>query len=63
MTQVDLMNKELAPFERIKRIGLIDRELTVADGDLTPTLKVKRRELEARYRSLIDSLYGPGLER
>lgn len=63
MTRVDLMNKELAPFERIKRIGLIDRELTVADGDLTPTLKVKRRELEARYRSLIDSLYGPGLER
>jgi len=63
MTRVEQVNKDLAPFETIKRIGLIDRELTVADGDLTPTLKVKRRELEARYRALIDALYAPGEER
>jgi len=57
MTHVEQVNRELASFERIRKIALIDRELTVADGDLTPTLKVKRRDLEARYRSLIDALY------
>ena len=57
MTRVERVNKDLAPFETIKRIALLERELTVADGDLTPTMKVKRRELEARYRPLIDALY------
>jgi long-chain acyl-CoA synthetase len=49
MERVARVNAGLAPFETIKSIGLIERELTVADGDLTPTLKVKRRELAARF--------------
>lgn len=55
--RVEPFNRDLASFEKIKRIGLIDRELTVADGDLTPTLKVKRRVLSERFSPLIESLY------
>ncbi|HEX7880061.1 MAG TPA: long-chain fatty acid--CoA ligase [Candidatus Eisenbacteria bacterium] len=58
MDRVNRVNSGLAPFETIKAIALIERELTVADGDLTPTLKVKRRDLAARFSTLIESLYG-----
>jgi long-chain acyl-CoA synthetase len=58
MERVARVNAGLAPFETIKAIGLIERDLSVADGDLTPTLKVKRRELATRFESLIESLYG-----
>jgi long-chain acyl-CoA synthetase len=59
MERVERVNAGLAPFETIKAIGLIERELTVADGDLTPTLKVKRREMSTRFGPLIESLYAP----
>jgi long-chain acyl-CoA synthetase len=57
MERVNAVNRDLAPFEQIKRIGLIDRDLTVDQGDLTPTLKVKRRVLSQNFESLIESLY------
>jgi len=55
---VDSINAELAPFERIKSFELLDRELTIADGDLTPTLKVKRKIVEEHFRARIDAMYG-----
>jgi long-chain acyl-CoA synthetase len=57
LERLEPMNRDLAPFERIKRVGLIDRELTVAGGELTPTLKVKRRVVVERFRPLIEELY------
>ena len=48
---------DLAQFERPKRIALLPRELTVDAGEMTPTLKVRRRIVEEKYKSLIDSLY------
>jgi long-chain acyl-CoA synthetase len=47
----------LASFETPKRIALLDREFSIDQGELTPTLKVKRRVIERDYRSVIDSLY------
>jgi long-chain acyl-CoA synthetase len=47
----------LASFEMPKRIGLLERELSIEAGELTPTLKVKRRVIEREYKALIDSLY------
>lgn len=44
---------DLAPFERIRWVGVLPRDLTVDDGELTPTLKVKRRTVEQRYATLI----------
>jgi long-chain acyl-CoA synthetase len=42
----------------VKAILLLDRELTVDGGDLTPTLKVRRKNVNARLKEQIDRLYG-----
>ena len=47
----------LAPFERIKKVALLDREFSMAEGEITPTMKVRRREVERRYREAIESIY------
>ena len=40
---VDALNRELSQFERIKRMALLPAEFTIESGELTPTLKVKRK--------------------
>jgi long-chain acyl-CoA synthetase len=51
------LTKDLAQFERIKKIALLPREFTLEAGELTPTLKVKRRVVEQKYKDVIDRLY------
>ena len=51
------LNRDLARFEQIKKFLLLPEQPTIADGTLTPTLKLRRRELEARYRTQIELLY------
>jgi long-chain acyl-CoA synthetase len=55
--QVDTQCAELSRFERIKRIALLPRELTIEGGELTPTLKVKRRIVDEKYRDVIERIY------
>lgn len=55
--QVASHTPDLAQFERVKRIALLENELTIEGGELTPTLKVKRRVVDEKYRELIDRLY------
>jgi len=54
---IDELNGRLAQFERIKRFSLLATTFSVETGELTPTLKVKRRVIEERYRAVIDELY------
>lgn len=54
---VDALNRELSQFERIKRIALLPSEFTVESGELTPTLKVKRKVVEERWKERIEELY------
>ena len=54
---VEQMTADLAQFERIKKIALVAREFTQESGELTPTLKVKRRVVEERYKAMIDAMY------
>lgn len=55
--KVDEVTKELAPHEKIKKIALLDQEFSVEGGELTPTLKVRRKFVEEKHREVIDSLY------
>ena len=54
------LNRELPGFNQVKRHVLLDRELTLEDGELTPTLKVKRFVVAERYRERIDAVYPRG---
>ncbi|MBW1669112.1 MAG: AMP-binding protein [Deltaproteobacteria bacterium] len=55
--EVREVNKTLARVETIKRFALIPRRFYAEDGDVTPTQKVKRGNLQQQYRDLIESLY------
>jgi long-chain acyl-CoA synthetase len=54
---VEDLNRNLARFEKLKRVILIAEELSAADGTLTHTMKVRRRAVEERYRKVIDDVY------
>ena len=54
---IEELNKNLARFEKLKRVLLVPDEFSAADGTLTHTFKVRRRGIEERYRSLIDEMY------
>jgi len=55
--QVAGLTSDLAQFEKVKKLGLLEKELTIEGGELTPTLKVKRRVVDEKYRDVIDALY------
>jgi len=56
-TEVDRVNHGLSRFEQIKKFALLDRELSAEAGELTPTLKVRRRVVGERFSSIIRNLY------
>jgi long-chain acyl-CoA synthetase len=52
--------RDLASFEVPKRLLLLPRDFSLESGELTPTLKIKRRIVEQRYRAAIEELYSEG---
>jgi long-chain acyl-CoA synthetase len=54
---VDALNRDLEQYERIKRFRLLPREFSMQAGELTPTLKVRRRTVETTWREVIEQLY------
>ena len=54
---IDALNRELSQFERIKKIALLAAEFTIQSGELTPTLKVKRKVVEEKWKGVIARLY------
>jgi len=54
---VDAVNATLAPHETVKRFAFLSRPLSVAGGELTPTLKLRRDPIGRKYAALIDALY------
>ncbi len=63
--EVDRNSTDFAPYERVKKIALVDHDFSIGTGELTPTMKLKRKVIGEKYRPLIDSLYktaGPGGE-
>ena len=54
---VEEVNQNLARFEKLKKVLLVPDEFTTTDGSLTPTLKLRRKVIEERYRQQIEDLY------
>jgi long-chain acyl-CoA synthetase len=59
MVQQDIaaLTAPLSDYERIRRVALLPNDFTIDGGELTPTLKVKRRVIDERFASVIDDLY------
>ena len=55
--QVDRSAPNLASYEKVKKIALLDKEFEIEKGEITPTLKVKRNIVEEKYRGVIDAMY------
>ena len=55
--EIDKVNKNFARVESIKKFRLIDTLLTAEDEELTPTMKLKRKLVNTKYKNLIDSMY------
>lgn len=54
---VDDLNSELARYETIKKFAILPRDFTIEGGELTPSLKMKRKAIEKQYKDLLDSFY------
>jgi long-chain acyl-CoA synthetase len=54
---IDEFNKRLASYESIKKFAILDKDFTIEDGELTPTMKVKRKVISERYGKILDSFY------
>ena len=55
--EVDKVNEELARVEQIKKFKILPNKLYEEDGEITPTMKIKRSNVEKKYRDLIDDMY------
>ncbi|MBX3160918.1 MAG: long-chain fatty acid--CoA ligase [Deltaproteobacteria bacterium] len=54
---IDEVNKQLAKYETVKQFAILPKDLSVDEGELTPSLKVKRKVVEKKYAHLLDKMY------
>ena len=55
--EVDRVNKQFARVEQVKKFRLIEQKLTAEDEELTPTMKLKRKLVNEKYKALIEAMY------
>jgi long-chain acyl-CoA synthetase len=55
--EVNEKNKELASYESVKKIRILPKDFSIAGGELTPTLKVKRKVVTEKYRTTLEEMY------
>ena len=60
MKQVEGINENLARVQTIKKIAILPEDLSIEGGELTPTMKVKRKVVNQKYAAVIDGFYGQG---
>ena len=56
-SELGRLTSDLAQYEKPKRFALLPEDFTIANGELTFTMKLKRRVIEQRYRDIIEGLY------
>ncbi len=54
---IDNLLMNFSKFEKVRKFTLIEKPFTVDDGEMTPTLKIKRKVVEAKYQDLIEKMY------
>ena len=54
---VDELNTKLNRWETIKKFAILRRDLTIEDGEITPSMKIKRRGVEQNFATEIDKMY------
>ncbi len=59
----DQLNKQLASYESIKMYAVLPRDLTLDDGDLTASLKLKRKVVEKKFKDILDGFYAGAMEK
>jgi long-chain acyl-CoA synthetase len=55
--EVNKVNNQMARVENIRKFRILDKKLYTEDGEVTPTMKVKRKAINEQYRELIESMY------
>jgi len=56
--RVDDVNRGLASFEQVKKFAVLETDFSQETGELTPTLKVRRKVVVEKYGGILDDLYG-----
>ena len=54
---IDEVNWDVASWEQVKKWTILPADLTLESGDLTPSMKLKRKAVEQKYRSVLDDFY------
>jgi long-chain acyl-CoA synthetase len=57
LAEVNRSTPDLASYERIKKVALLDRDFEISAGEMTPTLKIRRSYVEEKFKPIIDGLY------
>ena len=58
--EVEKVNKQIARVENIRKFRLLDKKLYTEDGEVTPTMKVKRKSIAEQYKNIIEKMYQSG---
>ncbi|MFO7569037.1 MAG: AMP-binding protein [Smithellaceae bacterium] len=58
--EIDKVNKQIARVENIRKFRLLDKKLYTEDGEVTPTMKVKRKSISEQYKDIIEAMYQEG---
>lgn len=61
-TYIKTLNESLMSYESIKKFAILPKDLTIEDGDLTPSQKMKRKAVETKYMHVLDGLYSDALK-
>jgi long-chain acyl-CoA synthetase len=56
-SEVDRLNDKFSDPEQLKKFAILPRDLTIDNGELTPTLKIRRKQINENWSDLIESMY------
>ncbi len=57
MEEIERYSQDLSDFEKVRKIAFLDKQFSIDEGELTPTMKVRRFTIQKKYRAAIDQLY------